>query len=179
MGYLLAYATGRRSMSLTTRPMAAADCEAVARIFNEGIDDRIATFETRHREPADIASWLGTRYPVVVVTDGEAVVAFAATSTYRPRECYDGIAEFSVYVARGERGRGAGRLAMEALIEAAERAGFWKLLSRVFTENAASLGLLKQVAFREVGIYEKHAKLGGTWRDVVIVERLLGTFDDD
>ncbi len=166
-------------MTLTTRPMDLADCEAVARIYNEGIDDRIATFETRHRTRDDIEAWLGTRYPVVVVTDGDTVVAFAATSTYRQRECYDGIAEFSVYVARGERGRGAGRLAMEALIEAAERAGFWKLLSRVFTENTASLGLLKQVAFREVGTYEKHAKLDGTWRDVVIVERLLGTFDDD
>ncbi|MDQ3653944.1 MAG: arsinothricin resistance N-acetyltransferase ArsN1 [Chloroflexota bacterium] len=166
-------------MSLTTRPMAAHDCEAVTRIYNEGIDDRIATFETRHRTPADIASWLGTRYPVVVVTKGKAVVAFAATSTYRPRDCYDGIAEFSVYVARSARGIGAGRLAMEALIESAAQAGFWKLVSRVFTENTASLGLLKRVGFREVGVYEKHAKLDGKWRDVVIVERLLGTFDDD
>ncbi|MBA2469384.1 MAG: N-acetyltransferase [Chloroflexia bacterium] len=166
-------------MTLTIRPMELADCKAVARIYNEGIDDRIATFETRHRTPADIASWLETRYPVVVVTDGRRVVAFAATSTYRPRGCYDGIAEFSVYVARDERGRGAGRLAMEGLIEAAERAGFWKLVSRVFTENTASLNLLKRVGFREVGVYEKHAKLDGRWRDVVIVERLLGSFDDD
>lgn len=165
-------------MPLTTRPMTAADCEAVARIYNEGIDDRIATFETRHRTAADIAAWLDTRYPAVVVTDDDEVVAFAATSTYRPRECYDGIAEFSVYVGREARGQGAGRLAMEALTDAAEQAGFWKLLSRVFTENTASLGLLKRVEFREVGTYEKHAKLDGRWRDVVIVERLLGNFDD-
>ncbi len=166
-------------MTLTTRPMAATDCDAVARIYNEGIDDRIATFETRHRTRADIAAWLDTRYPVVVVLDGNAVVAFASTSTYRPRDCYHGIAEFSVYVARDARGRGAGRLAMEALIDAAERAGFWKLLSRVFTENSASLRLLERVGFREVGVYAKHGKLDGTWRDVVIVERLLGSFNYD
>ncbi len=166
-------------MSLTARPLAAADCEAVARIYNEGIDDRIATFETRQRTAADIAAWLGQRYPVAVVTDGDDVVAFASTSTYRPRACYHGIAEFSVYVARSARGRGAGRLAMESLMEAAERAGFWKLVSRVFTENTASLALLQRVGFREVGVYEKHAKLDGVWRDVVIVERLLGAFDDD
>lgn len=166
-------------MTLTARSMVATDCEAVARIYNEGIDDRIATFETRHRTPADIEAWLDTRYPAIVVTDGDAVVAFAATSAYRPRACYDGIAEFSVYVARSARGIGAGRFAMEALIDAAEGAGFWKLVSRVFTENIASLGLLKQVGFREVGVYEKHAKLDGCWRDVVIVERLLGSFDDD
>lgn len=159
--------------------MIPADCKAVARIYNEGIDDRTATFETRHRTINDITAWLGTRYPVIVVADGDTVVAFASTSTYRPRACYDGIAEFSVYVGREARGIGAGRLAMEELIRTAERAGFWKLLSRVFTENTASLRLLTRVGFREVGVYEKHAKLDGIWRDVVIVERLLGTFDDD
>lgn len=166
-------------MPFTVRPAAPADCEAIARIYNEGIDDRIATFETRHRNAADIAGWLDTRYPVIVVADGDRVVAFASASAYRPRECYDGIAEFSVYVEHGERGRGAGRWAMEGLIDATERAGFWKLVSRVFPENVASLGLLESLGFREVGVYEKHGKLDGKWRDVVIVERLLGTFDDD
>ncbi len=78
-----------------------------------------------------------------------------------------------MYAARGARGRGAGRLAMEALIREAERAGFWKLLSRVFTDNAASLRLLRSLGFREVGRYEKHGRLDGVWRDVVIVERLI------
>lgn len=166
-------------MTLTTRPMTANDCEAIARIYNEGIDDRIATFETRHRTAADIQPWFDTRYPVVVVSEGERVIAFASASAYRPRACYDGIAEFSVYVARGERGRGAGRLAMKGPIAAAGKAGFWKLLSRVFTENTASLKLLRSLGFRQVGIYENHARLDGKWRDVVIVERLLGSFDDD
>jgi phosphinothricin acetyltransferase len=62
---------------------------------------------------------------------------------------------------------------MEALIAASERAGFWKLVSRVFPQNTASLRLLKSLGFREVGRYEKHAKLDGAWLDVVIVERLL------
>lgn len=101
------------------------------------------------------------------------VVAFASTSQYRPRECYAGIAECSVYVARHARGRGAGRLALEALIEAVEEAGFWKLLSRIFPENTASRALVRSLGFREVGAYEKHAQLDGVWRDVVIVERLL------
>ncbi|WP_416208857.1 GNAT family N-acetyltransferase, partial [Chloroflexus sp.] len=70
-------------------------------------------------------------------------------------------------------GRGIGRLTMLALIEAATRAGFWKLLSRVFVENTASRAMLASVGFREVGIYEKHAQLDGRWRDVVVVERLI------
>lgn len=158
---------------LRTRGAAAADAEAIARIYNEGIEDRVATFETRPRSAEDVRRWFDGVHPIVVAEDEGLVLAFASTSTYRPRDCYAGIAEFSVYVAREARGRGAGRAAMEALIAASERAGFWKLVSRVFPQNTASLRLLKSVGFREVGRYEKHAKLDGAWLDVVIVERLL------
>jgi len=149
------------------------DAAAIAAIYNQGIEDRVATFETRARSPKDVRGWFDGIHPVVVVEEDGKIVAFASTSTYRPRECYAGIAEFSVYVGRDARGRGAGRVAMEALIREAERAGFWKLLSRVFPENAASLRLLRSVGFREVGVYEKHGRLDGAWRDVVIVERLI------
>ena len=98
---------------------------------------------------------------------------FRSTSAYRPRDCYAGIAEFSVYVARDRRGRGYGRAAMLALCDAAARAGFWKLVSRVFVENIVSRELLKSIGFREVGVYERHAQLDGVWRDVVIVEKRL------
>jgi L-amino acid N-acyltransferase YncA len=149
------------------------DAAAIARIYNEGIDDRVATFETRHRTAADVERWFDGNYPVVVIEDGGEIIAFASTSAYRPRQCYAGIAEFSVYAARSARGKGAGKAAMLALIGEARKAGFWKLLSRVFVENAASRGLLRSIGFREVGTYERHAKLDGLWRDVVIVEKLL------
>jgi L-amino acid N-acyltransferase YncA len=154
-----------------------ADAPAIARIYNQGIEDRVATFEARPRSADDVRAWFDGTHPIVVVGDGDGdgheVIAFASTSTYRPRDCYAGIAEFSVYVAREARGRGAGRCAMLALIRAAEEAGFWKLVSRVFVENAPSRALLRSIGFREVGIYEKHGKLDGAWRDVVVVERLL------
>ncbi len=162
-----------------TRTAGIGDAAAIAAIYNEGIDDRIATFETEHRTASDIAGWFGARYPVVVVTESDIVIAFASTSMYRPRECYAGVAEFSVYVARSARGRGAGRRAMEALIAEATHAGFWKLVSRVFTNNHPSRRLLCSLGFREVGVYERHARLDGVWRDVVIVERLLGSSDED
>jgi len=159
---------------LQARAATKADATAISRIYNQGIEDRVATFETRLRTPADVEAWFDGVHPVVVVEDEDNVIAFASTSTYRPRDCYAGIAEFSVYTAREARGRGAGRMAMAALIDAAEQAGFWKLVSRIFPENRASLALMRSLGFREVGIYEKHGKLDGAWRDVVIVERLLG-----
>lgn len=159
--------------SVLTRAAMPADAAAIAEIYNQGIADRIATFETRLRTTEEVAGWFGDRFPIVVTIINDQIVAFAATFPYRARECYAGIAEFSVYVAREWRGRGIGRLTMLALIEAATRAGFWKLLSRVFVENTASRAMLASVGFREVGIYEKHAQLDGCWRDVVIVERLI------
>lgn len=149
------------------------DAPAMARIYNEGIVDRVATFETRPRSTGDVQAWFDGVHPIVVVELQGEVIAFGATFAYRPRDCYAGIAEASLYVARSARGHGAGRLAMNALIDAAARAGFWKLLSRVFVENEASRNLCRKAGFREVGMYRKHGKLDGVWRDVVIVERLI------
>jgi len=149
------------------------DCADMARIYNHGIADRTATFETRPRTESDIRGWFDAAHPLLVIEEQGAVVASAATFPYRPRACYAGIAEVSVYVDRALRRHGAGRMALEALIAAAADAGFWKLVSRIFVENTASRQLVAALGFREVGIYEKHGQLDGVWRDVVIVERLL------
>lgn len=159
---------------MIARPATVEGAGAVAAICNQGIEDRLATFETRLRTGQELLSWFGQKFPVVVVEDDGRVVAFAASFEHRPRACYWGVVEFSVYVERGRRGRGYGRLAMEALIAACLARGHWKLVSRVFPENVASRGLLASLGFREVGVYQKHAMLDGVWRDVVIVELLIG-----
>ena len=160
-------------MALAARPATPADAERIAQIYNEGIEDRVGTFETRPRTAEDVRAWFDGRHPIVVVEEDGAIVAFASTSTYRARDAYAGIAEFSVYVARIGRGKGAGSVAMRALIDAVKPAGIWKLVSRIFIENTASRRLMASMGFREVGVYEKHGKLDGQWRDVVIVERLI------
>ena len=159
---------------LTARPATPADAPAICEIYNQGIEDRIATFETAPRSTDDVEAWFDGCHPIVSVIDADgSVVAYAATFSYADRCCYAGIAEFSVYVRRDRRGEGAGAVAMEALITAASAAGFWKLMSRVFVENRASRALLASMGFLEVGVHEKHGKLDGVWRDVVAVERLL------
>jgi phosphinothricin acetyltransferase len=133
----------------------------------------VATFETRPRSDVDIEKWFDGAHPIIVGMASDEVIAFAATSLYRPRECYAGIAECSVYVDRGARGRGVGRAVLTALEDAARAAGFHKLVSRVFPENAASLRMLDSRSWTQVGIYRRHGRLDGVWRDVVIVEKLL------
>jgi len=159
---------------VNVRPATPSDAAAMAEIYNEGIADRIATFETTPRSADDVAAWFDGVHPIVVAEESGNVIAFAATSTYRPRSCYRGIAETSVYVARTARRKGAGRSVLQALIDTCAKAGFWKLVSRVFPENTGSRRLIRSFGFREVGVYEKHGQLDGVWRDVVIVELLIG-----
>jgi len=164
-------------MTLSARPAAQRDGADIARIYSEGIADRVATFETEPRSAADVISLLDARLPAhtaVVVERGSEIGAFAWVGPYSERPCYAGVAEFSVYVARGARGTGAGTVALGALLDACERRGFWKLVSKVFPENAASRRLCARHGFTEVGLHRRHARLDGEWRDVVVVERLLG-----
>lgn len=123
---------------LTTRAATLDDAQDIARIYNQGIEDRTATFETAQRTADDIVRWFDGNHPIVVVEQQGEIIAFAATFPYRPRACYAGIVEFSVYVRRDKRGCGAGRAGLLALFDAAETAGFTKLVSRVFVDNAAS-----------------------------------------
>jgi L-amino acid N-acyltransferase YncA len=164
-------------MGLTVRLATPADAPAIAHIYNEGIEERIATFETEPRSISQIEAQLaekGDRYPTIVVQRSHDVVAWAGAGPYRPREAYAGVAEHSVYTARHARGVGAGRAALDGLIREYERRGFWKLVSRIFPENRASLILHERAGFRVVGVYRRHGRLAGEWRDCVIVERLLG-----
>lgn len=158
---------------MKARPAAWEDAPAIAAIYNQGIEDRVATFETEMRSEEDVKSWFGAVYPSIVVEDESGIIAFGSTNAYSSRPCYAGIAECSVYVRRDKRGVGAGRLALETLLLAAEAAGFWKLTSRVFVENTPSRKLICSLGFREVGVHEKHAKLDSVWRDVIVVERLI------
>ena len=161
----------------TVRDATVADAPAITQIYNEGIASGQATFDTALCSVAEIADDLRAdmaTHPTVVVLEGERVVGFAWASAYRQRACYDGIAEFSVYVAAGARRRGVGRRALSALLERCERLGFWKLLSRIFTDNQASRALCAELGFREVGVYRRHGRLNGLWKDCAIVEKLLG-----
>lgn len=153
-----------------------ADASAIAAIYNQGIAERSSTFEIVPRTVGDIERRLTevARYPLLVATDAAGtVIGWAGLSNYRPRDCYAGIGEFSVYLDTDARGRGVGRRLLQALIDVAREHGYWKLLSRIFLFNTASRALCRSAGFREVGIYEKHGQLEGRWLDVVIVEYLI------
>src|SRR5215471_2434729 len=151
---------------LRTRLATPADAAAIAAIYNEGIADRVATFETEPRTPEQLRAQLvdkGDRFPTVVVERDSQVIARASAGPYRNRPAYAGVAEHSVYVARAARGKGAGRVVLEALCQTYAERGFWKIVSRIFPENTVSLALHERCGFRVVGVYQRHGQLEGVW----------------
>jgi L-amino acid N-acyltransferase YncA len=157
----------------TTRAAILADPPVIADIYNQGIADRLATFETEPRTASQIAQWFRPGVLIVVGEAGPDIVAFAASFPYSARPCYAGIGEYSVYVARKHRGKGAGSAVLSALIDRARSTGLHKLTSRIFPENLASRALMKRFGFSEIGVHRRHGKLDGEWRDCVLVELLI------
>jgi L-amino acid N-acyltransferase YncA len=151
------------------------DCASIAEIYNEGITEGRSTFETKPRSAADVNGWLGSpEHPVLVVESGDLVAGWARIAPYSPRPCYAGIGEASVYVRATARGRGFGGALAAALRERAKQTGLDKLVGKCFTENRPAIQLVARHGFREVGVHIRHGQIGSEWRDVLLVELLVG-----
>ncbi len=183
---------------LTIRDATLADAEAICRIYNQGIDDRVATLETETRTAAERREWLaarGSRHPVLIAetqpptianspptvqaglaapaTISRATTGWANLNRFNPRPVYDHVADLSVYVDRAWRGHGVGRALLSALIERARAIGYHKLVLAAFPDNAAGMTLYTRLGFTRVGVYREQGLLDGRWVDVVVMERLL------
>ena len=159
----------------TVRSARTADCATIAAIYNEGIAEGRSTFETQTRTAADIDEWFeSANHPVLVAESDGMVVGWARLSPYGPRPCYAGVGEASVYVAASARGRGLGTIIGTALRDRAESAGFHKVIGKLFVENEQSRRLAARHGFREVGVHQRHGTVDGEWRDVLVMELLLG-----
>ena len=164
------------------REMTRDDWPAVERIYAQGIEDGEATFEaaTPDWSAFDAGRLPGMRF--VAVDSADAVVGWVAGSAVSSRPAYRGVVEHSVYIDRGARGQGIGRVLLDAFIQAAERSGIWTIQSSIFPENAASLRLHEAAGFRVVGRRERIARStvgphAGAWRDTVLIERRSATVE--
>jgi L-amino acid N-acyltransferase YncA len=209
------------------RLAAAPDAEAICRIYNQGIEDRVATLETELRTPDERRRWLegrDARHPVVVAEVAGFVVAgtvrpaltegglrqarpgsasagnpsgpannpsgsadnssgsadnrsgpigWASLNPFNTRDAYRFVADISVYVERGWRGKGVGRVLLEKLTELGRAHGFHKLVLSAFPGNAGGMALYARSGFRTVGIYHEQGQLDGKWVDTIVMEKLL------
>lgn len=168
--------TTRTQAGLEIRPATEEDAAAIARIYNQGIEDRVATLETELRTQEERAQWLGARairHTVLVAVSGELVVGWASLNPFNPRRAYDHVVDLSIYVAREHRGRGIGDALLGELVTAARRHGFHKMVLAAFPTNAPGMRLYERHGFQTVGVYHEQGRLDGRWVDVVVMERLL------
>ncbi len=153
------------------------DAAAIAYIYNQGIEDRSATLETQLRTPEERTEWLATRssrHPVLVAVDGEGtVVGWGSLNPFNPRPAYDHVADFSVYVAREQRGRGIGDALLSALETRARMLGYHKMVLAAFPTNAPGMRLYERHSFQTVGIYHEQGMLDDQWVDVIVMEKIL------
>ena len=142
----------------------------VLAIYQAGIDEGDATFETR--APA-WPEFTAARLPEhrFVASSEAGVLGWVAVSPVSGRCVYAGVVEHSVYVHPGARGQGVGRQLLTALIASTEAGGIWTIQSGIFPENTASVALHHAVGFRTVGIRERLGQQHGRWRDVALIER--------
>jgi L-amino acid N-acyltransferase YncA len=159
---------------VTVRPAQPRDAAAIAAIHNEGIAGRGATFQTEPQTEEVVRERLEGRGPFLVAERDSEVVGWASVGPYSDSPPYADVGEFAIYIAAAARERGVGRALLEALCDAAERDGRYKLIGRIFPDNAGSVALCRACGFREVGVHRRHGRLDGRWRDVLVVERLLG-----
>ena len=157
------------------RPAEPKDAEAIAAIYNQGIEERQATFQTRAHEPGELELKVEQRGGhLIVAEEGSQVVGWAGWSGYDdPADYYSGIAECAVYVSREARGQGVGRALLDQLADDGPRLSIHKLIAKVFTSNAASIALFHRCGYRDVGTHLRHGRLDDEWKDVLVMERSL------
>jgi len=153
------------------------DAAEIARIYNQGIEDRLATLETQLRTAEERAEWMAAksaRYPVLVAVDGDELLGWGSLNQFNSRTAYDHVVDFSIYVAREARGRGVGNALLAALVERAREIGFHKMVLAAFPFNDRGMKLYERHGFRTGGVYKEQGMLDGKWVDVILMEKILG-----
>lgn len=164
-------------MSYSIRLASIDDVPAITKIYNQGIEDRVATLETTLRTEEERREWLlakSKKHKVLVIeNESGEVTGWASLNVFNSRCCYEGVVDISIYIKRDMRGQGFGKALLAGLVDTAREQGFHKLVLSAFSDNLAGKRLYQTMGFREVGTYERQGILDGKWKDIVIMEKLL------
>jgi phosphinothricin acetyltransferase len=163
-------------LQLNIRAATRDDVDRIRAIYNDGVEDRVATLEQNAKSRDDMLAWWAehdTRYAIIVAQAGSQIVGFASLNRFSAREAHAGIADLSIYIDRGWRCRGIGRQVLSALRSVAASQGFHKIVLHALNSNEPGKSLYRRLGFREVGVFRRHGRLDGEFVDVVAMELLL------
>jgi phosphinothricin acetyltransferase len=162
--------------ALTVRQATPADIGSILRIYNQGIEDRIATLETETKDSSYMEAWFNDhqgRFSVLAAEREGEVVGWASLNPYSHRCAYNGVADLSVYIDRSFRGQGVGSSLLESLHKTAKDNSFYKIVLFTFPFNVSGQALYRKMGYRQVGVFEKQGVMDGEFIDVMIMEKLL------
>ncbi|WP_342566488.1 arsinothricin resistance N-acetyltransferase ArsN1 family A [Paenibacillus sp. FSL R7-0345] len=162
--------------TLTVRQATPADIGSILRIYNQGIEDRIATLETETKDYSYMEAWFNDhqgRFSVWAAEREGEVIGWVSLNPYSHRCAYNGVADLSVYIDRSFRGQGVGSSLLESLHKIAKENSFYKMVLFTFPFNESGQGLYRKMGYRQVGVFEKQGIMDGAFIDVMIMEKLL------
>jgi len=164
-------------MNITIEEAKAEDMKRITAIYNEGIESREATLEKELKSPDQVEAWLSGKSPrhktIVARNEEGLLLGFATLNVFNPRTCYDGVADFSIYIKRSYRGQGIGRSLLRELEKTAKEQGFYKLVLSTPDHNKSSKKLYQKAGFTLVGTYKNQGRIEGKWVDITIMEKML------
>jgi len=159
-----------------TRLASSNDLESILHIYNQGIEDRIATLEEDKKEIEYMHEWFNNhkdRYTVIAAETDNEVIGWTSLNPYSNRCAYAGVADLSIYIRRDYRGKGVGSLLLKEIESAAVKNDFNKIVLFTFPFNDLGQGLYRKCGYREVGIFKNQGKLDGQFVDVMIMEKVF------
>lgn len=159
-----------------TRLAAVGDLESILNIYNQGIEDRIATLEEEQKDIEYMREWLNNhtgRFSVIVAEQDDEVIGWASLNPYSNRCAYAGVADLSIYIRRDYRGKGVGSVLLNEIEQAAIKNDFNKIVLFTFPFNNLGQGLYRKKGYREVGVFKNQGKLDGRFVDVMIMEKVF------
>jgi len=169
---------------LIIRPSTAADLPALTGIYGHAVLHGTGTFELDRPDEAEMArrrdDVLSKGLPWLVAERAGQVLGYAYANHFRPRRAYRFCLEDSIYLANEARGQGIGRLLLAELLARCEAAGARQMLAVIGdSANAGSMGVHRALGFEHVGVMKSAGWKFDGWRDVVIMQKALGTGDAD
>ncbi|MEH7110618.1 arsinothricin resistance N-acetyltransferase ArsN1 family A [Bacillus sp. JJ1764] len=163
-------------LEFRTRLASMSDLKSIVNIYNQGIEDRIATLEVDPKDMEYMTQWFNNhngRYAVTVIEQNNEVVGWASLNPYSHRCAYAGVADLSIYIRRDFRGKGAGSILLKEVEQIALKNDFYKIVLFTFPFNKLGQGLYRKSGYREVGVFKNQGILDGQFVDVMIMEKVF------
>lgn len=105
--------------------------------------------------------------------EGNEVVGWASLNPYSHRSAYTSVADLSVYIKRGDREKGIGKVLLKAIEQATKEHSFHKIVLFTFPFNLAGQKLYHKMGHREVGVFLEQGEMDGKRVDVMAMETLM------